>query len=150
MMNKLFAFSGALFLVCFLSVYSFNAFNPGEEYRFDAPYSFEVGGLVSIVTSYFFVFITSLLFFGYGAPIALAVEGVKYASLFSLSALPAFDLLFIVPQFLACYSAVRIGEGALEDFANRGSLYSRWRDAFKYFMISLVLLAVLLLLRRFF
>ncbi len=149
-MDKLVVLSGALFVACFFAVYFYNVSNPGSEYCFEAPYHFKVGEFASIANSYFFVFITSLLFFGFAAPLALAVEGLKYGALFSLHAMPAFDLLFFVPQALACRSAILIGESALEDFAGRGSFYANWRRAFKYFIVSLVLLGVLLVARGFF
>ena len=149
-MDKLVLLSGALFVACFFSVYAYNVSSPGFEYGFEPPYQFKAGDFASIANSYFFVFVTSLLFFGYAAPLALAVEGLKYGSLYSLNALPAFDLLFFFPQVLACRSAILVGESALEDFANRGSLYSNWRRAFKYFVASLLLLGALLVARGFF
>ncbi len=149
-MDRLLLLTLVAFVVCFAGVYYVNSTSASDQFEFVPPYYFETGEVFAIINSFLFVFIFSLLFFGYGAPIAMAVEGLKYGSLYSLKALPEFDLLFVVPQALACYSAVLLGKSALDDFGGKGSLFEAWRPAFKYFVVSAVLLGALLVVRGFF
>lgn len=149
-MDKTFLVALVALSACFAGVYFVNSSGAGEPVFIAPPYHSQVGDAGSFVASFAFVFLFSLLFFGYAAPVALAIEGLKYASLFTVRGLPWFDLLFILPEVLACYSAILLGHSALAEFTSSGSLFSSWRRAFKYFMVAAVLFGVLLVARGYF
>ncbi|MFH0971342.1 MAG: hypothetical protein V1835_02125, partial [Candidatus Micrarchaeota archaeon] len=89
-----------------------------------------------------------LLFFGYSSPIALGVEGAKYASLALSGAMPIYDYVFLIPEVLAAYSAVLLGRGVLDDFEGK-SIFEHWSAALRVFMVGFALVVVLFLLRGF-
>ena len=149
-MDKTFLVALALLAACFAGVYFVNTSNPAEAVFVAPPYYSEVGDAGSFVASFAFVFLFSLLFFGYAAPVALAIEGAKYASFFTVRGLPWFDLLFLLPEVLVCYSAILLGHSALAEFTSSGSLFATWRRAFKYFIVSAVLFGALLIARGYF
>jgi len=149
-MNKLFAASVAALLLSFAGVWYWNASNPASAVFFEPPYNYEIGDALSSFTAFAFSFVFSILFFGYSAPLAMLIEGAKFASLYTRGGLPWFDLLFVVPDLLACYSAILLGANAWEDFKGTGSLFKGWREAFKYFIVAAALLGALLVARGFF
>ncbi|MEK6954442.1 MAG: hypothetical protein AABX01_05510 [Candidatus Micrarchaeota archaeon] len=113
---------------------------------FKAPYYFAPGDFTSYLNAYFFVFVFSLLFFGFSAPIALGIEGTKYASFAISGSLPAFDYVFLIPEMLAAYSAIVLGGGILNDIDGE-NVFEKWSAAVKFFVIGLVLMVALALIR---
>jgi len=138
-----------VFAMSFAAVYYVNQ-NSATQFQFTPPYAFASGGdLVSVLNSLFFVFFFTLLFFGMGAPLALGIEGLKYASFYFAQAIPLFDLFYVLPQLIAAYSAVVLGTGALADFQGKASLFDYWKEGMKFFVAALALTAVLFLVRPF-
>ena len=109
------------------------------------PYRFVAGDTASQLNAYFFVFIFSLLFFGFSAFLAMGVEGLKYASFFSSGNMAAYDLLFVAPQILAMIAAAELGEGIMNDFEARESIFENenWKKALFYLAFGFVLTVVL-------
>jgi len=148
--ERLFGLSLLAFLAGLLGVYWFNSANPAAPIVFRGFYYFAVGDALSYAGSLAFVFLFSLMFFGYSAPLALFLEGARYASLYTTGGMPLFDLAFAFPGLLACYSAVLLGKSALADFRGTGSVFTGWRTSFKLFLASALLLGALLLARGWF
>ncbi len=125
------------------------------------PYSFDIysdkdfnlkqGGVLGILNAYFFVFVFSLLFFGFSAFLAMGAEGLKYASFISTGSMPGYDLMFLLPQFLAVVAATELGEGVMNDFEGRESIFENdnWKHAFVYFAAGLALTVVLVAVRSY-
>ncbi|MFH0971837.1 MAG: hypothetical protein ABIG96_00165 [Candidatus Micrarchaeota archaeon] len=110
------------------------------------PYAFVPGELISTLNAYFFVFVFSLLFFGYSAPIATGIEGAKYASMLSHGVIGIFDLIFIIPQLLGAYSAVLLGQGVVDDIEGK-SIFENWNRALRFFLVGLGLMIFLFFVR---
>lgn len=145
-------FIGVLFFIAaFGTVFYLNSSETdGKALQFTPPYHYVVGETISFVNAFLFVFILSAVFFGFGVPIALGIEGLKFASLFSLGAMPAYDMLFAVPEVVVAYSAALLGKGAIEDYRGKGNVFTSWKDALKWFAVSLFMLLVLILARGYF
>ncbi len=138
-----------VFVIAFAAVFAAQtAF--GATIEFKPPYYYAPGDALGVVNSFFFVFFFSLLFFGYAAPIALAVEAVKYASYFSTGAVGVIDLLFAAPGILAALSAIRLGHGVLRDLRGEGSVFDEFSAAARLFIAGAILLGVLLVAKQFF
>ncbi|PIT85527.1 hypothetical protein COU36_02810 [Candidatus Micrarchaeota archaeon CG10_big_fil_rev_8_21_14_0_10_59_7] len=137
-----------VFLAAFAA--SYYTFPEDGGQPFVPPYAYQPAEFWSIVNSFFFVLIGSALFFGFSAPLALGIEGWKYGSLFAAKAIPSFDLLFIVPQFVAAFAAILIGQGMIKDYEGSGVLYEHWRRGVKYLLAALFLFGLLLVVRRMF
>jgi len=139
----LFAFTAAFF-----AVWLTNQAAPAEQqFIFLPPYHYEADDYWSYLTAFFFATVFSLLFFGAGAPIAMAIEGAKYASLYSVGVMPAFDLAFAVPTLIAALAAATLGQGVIADYRNKGSLFDYWRTSVLYFNTALLLFFILLAIR---
>jgi hypothetical protein len=136
----------AVLLVAFFGVLAYNAYS-GQSVTYAPPYYFSIGDWLSYVNAFCFVFIFSMLFFGLGAPAAMAIEGVKYGVLYSV--VPIYDMLFMVPEILAMLAASRLGEGVMADWSGEGNVYGYWREGFEYIAAGIVLLALLIILRPF-
>lgn len=149
-MNSFVVIGIVAFIAAFSAVYYINLTNETTNYTFTPPYYYAVGDLGGQINSFLFVFIVSAAFFGLAVPIALGIEGLKYASLLSTSAMPAFDILFVIPQLLAAYSASLLGQGAVEDYQGRGSVFKYWADSVKWFIVGAVVLGVIWFLRPYF
>ncbi|MEM4255040.1 MAG: hypothetical protein QXR53_01790 [Candidatus Norongarragalinales archaeon] len=137
-----------VFVICFGGVLYLNSSNPeGKLFVFTPPYNYVVGDTLSFFNSFLFVFILSAAFFGIAAPIALGMEGLKYASLLSAGLMPVYDVLFVIPSLLSAYSASLLGQGAIEDYQGKGSVFGHWQDAVKWFAVGTAILVILILAR---
>ncbi len=140
-----------LFIAAFGTVFYLNSTEAGGKVvQFTPPYHYKVGEMISFVNAFLFVFIVSAAFFGFGVPIALGIEGLKFASLFSLGAMPAYDMLFAIPEVVVAYSAGLLAKGAVEDYRGKGNVFSYWKDALKWFAVAAFMLVVLILARTYF
>ena len=153
-MNAFIIVGIAVFAAAFGSVLLLNSNALAQEREFivfTPPYAYnaENPDALSFINAFLFVVIVSAALFGFGVPIALGVEGLKYASLFSTYKMPAFDLLFAIPQILAAYSISLIGKGALEDYKGKGSVFAYWRGALRWFVASIAVLGILILSRKY-
>ncbi|MEK6843157.1 MAG: hypothetical protein AABY04_01595 [Candidatus Micrarchaeota archaeon] len=117
-------------------------------FTFTPPYYYAPNEWVSQVNAFFFVFLFSLLFFGYSAPIATGIEGAKYAAILLAGTGSFFDFAFIVPELLAVYSATLLGQGVLNDFEGQ-TVFEHWGKALKVFGIAFCMLAILIVARFF-
>ena len=115
----------------------------GPAFSFGPPYWFRPGDLWGEFNSFAFVAFASLLFFGAGGVVALAVEGLKWGSLFSSAVLVPVNYLFIVPELLACMAMVWLGKAVLDDLENHASLSSAVRRPALLFAASAVVFALL-------
>ncbi|MEM0475787.1 MAG: hypothetical protein QW343_03260 [Candidatus Norongarragalinales archaeon] len=145
----------ALFALCFLAlavafagVYGAEAFS-GVKIRFSPPYYYASNDVLGAINAFSFAFLFSLLFFGYGGPIAMLVEGAKHASFLASGAASVFDAAFALPSLLACFSGVALGQGALREWRGTGSFFEEWSGAARFFAAGAVLLGVLLVAKRF-
>ncbi len=154
-MNLLFVISVAFLAVGFLYVaganYDFQtgAFKTEPSTAVKPPYYFQENDVKSEFNGFFFVFLFSLLFFGLSAPIALAVEGAKYGTLISTQGVRAFDFAFAIPEVLAAYSAVLLGQAVMNDLGSEKNVFDAWSAALKFFAAGLALTALLVAARTF-
>ncbi len=148
---NIFIFLGiVVFVACFGGLLYLNSSGEGGKLIFvNPPYNYIVGDTLSFFNSFLFVFIFSAAFFGVAAPIALGIEGLKYASLLSAGLMPVYDILFAIPQVLAAYSASMLGKGAIEDYQGKGSVFAHRKDAVKWFAVGVVFLVILILARSY-
>ncbi|MFH1199601.1 MAG: hypothetical protein V1708_00880, partial [Candidatus Micrarchaeota archaeon] len=148
-MNLLFVLSVALFAAGFAYVaagnfdFAVGEFKAEPGIAIHPPYYFNPQEISSQFNAFFFVFLFSLLFFGLSAPVALAIEGAKYGTMLSSAAPNAFDFAFAIPQVLAAYSAILLGQGVFNDFGSEKSVFDAWSVALKYFIAGLALTAAL-------
>lgn len=158
-MNELSVLCFAVLISAFIGAYLWNSgvTDPNSQAIIKPPYHFNVGSnlyayssdtILSFINAFFFTFIFSLLFFGYAAPIAMAIEGMKYGSLISLNLIPYYDALFLVPQLIACVAATLIGQGIIYDYKGEGNIFEYWRRGAMYFTVSLIFLLLLLFTRQ--
>ena len=147
-MRVVFGFSLVFFIVVFIAVFAYNNFST-EKVVIKPPYFFTPGDAVSQVNSLAFVFFFSLLAFGLSATLALGIEAAKYSSLFSAGAIGGFDLLFILPSLLAAFAACELGQGILDDYEGKGSLFKKTRPALASLALSIVLLVALIFGRKY-
>lgn len=145
-MEFLLVFSIISFAAMFGAVYYLNTVQ-GFELSFTPPYYFKTGDWISLFNAFSFVFVVSLLFFGMGAPIALGAEGLKYASLYSLSGMHWFDFSFILPEFIACFAAISLAQGVLSDYEGRESIKNYFHSSVKNLLLGLALLCFLIIAR---
>ena len=103
--------------------------------------------LVGIMLAYLFVAMSSLLFFGRAAPLAMALEGLKYASLYTYGRVYPFDFLFVVPQLVAVYAGLMLSANAEADFDHKGSVFKAWQLPLVIFVGGAALALALYLLR---
>ena len=154
-MNLLFVLSVAFLVLGFAYVaasnYDFTAgeFKAEPSIAFRPPYYFEENSIASEFNAFFFVFLFSLLFFGLTAPVALAIEGAKYGTLISMPSPQTFDFAFAIPQVLAAYSAVLLGQAVLNDIGSEKSVFDAWGIALKYFAAGILLTAALVASKAF-
>ncbi len=141
----MFAGFGAVFLV------NASAHDASQRIIVQAPFATAVGGAgfswQGAANSFLFVFLFSLLFFGFAAPLALGFEGARFGALFAAGHLNFFDLSFLVPEVLAAVSATILGKGIIDDYRGAKSVFESWDEAVKWLLLGLVVLLVLLALR---
>ena len=136
------------FIVLFLSFFGVLAYNQvagSVALSYAPPYYFVKDDWAGYANSFCFVLVFSLLFFGLGAPAAMAVEGLKYGVLFSTSVITMFDLAFIVPELFAMLAACTLGEGVMNDWSGKSTIYANWSGGMRYILIGIVVLAALVL-----
>ncbi|MFH1247020.1 MAG: hypothetical protein V1644_01440 [Candidatus Micrarchaeota archaeon] len=147
-----------LFFVAFAGVYFYNssqAENNGELFQFKPPYAFVPGDMLSTFNAFFFVFIVSLLLFGMGSVVSMPLEGLKYGTLFYgyvngvITGFHFFDLLFVIPQLMACVAATTLAAGLILDYRGKTSLFPYWNSAVRYFAFGLFITIILLGIRPF-
>lgn len=144
-----------LFFVAFAGVYFYNSnqiTNGEEEFRFLPLYAFVPGEALSVFNAFFFAFIVSLLLFGFGSVVAMALEGLKYGYLLSVApsvGFHFFDLIFVVPELMACVAATTLGAGLILDYRGKASLFPYWNYSLRYFLFGFLLTVVLLGIRPF-
>lgn len=144
-LNALAILSIAAFVFAFGGVWMTNTGTVKQVYL--PPYHYIPGDYWSYLNAFFFSTVFSFLMFGASAPLAMAMEGAKYASLFSTGAMAPFDLLFILPSLLGAIAAATLGQGVVADYRNEGSLFDYWAAALLYFNIALILLFIALATR---
>ena len=113
------------------------------------PYYFKEGRPLSYATAFFFVFIGSILLFGFSAPLVMFLEGAKYGYMYSQGTLSYYDPFYIVPEMFAMYAAVLLGQGVLKDFEGKENVFEQWDAAKKYFLFAVAGLVILLVARAF-
>ncbi len=149
-MNLVFIASIIALVVTFGAVYALNLDyseeKPGSGAFVTQPYYYKSGELISYLNAFFFVFIFSLLFFGFSAPIALGIEAGGYASMLVKGTVNAFDLAFVLPEVLGAYSAILLGMAVMDDFEGR-TVFERWGAALKFFVVGLAMVFALYFIR---
>ena len=113
------------------------------------PYYFKVGRPLSYATAFFFVFVGSILLFGFSAPLVMLLEGAKYGFMYSQGTLSYYDFFYILPEMFAMYAAVLLGQGVLKDFEGKENVFEQWDAAKKYFLFAVAGLLILLAARAF-
>ncbi len=148
MKQALFVLSVLAFIAAFGAAYG--APSLGVRLQFSPPYAFASNDALGIINAFAFSFLASLFFFGYGAPIAMLVEGAKYGSFFVSGAIAPLDVAFAVPSLFACFAGIALGQGALREWRGTGSFFEEWRSGALFFAAGVVLLGVLLVAKKFF
>ena len=146
-MNGIAVLSLLVFIASFLGITAYDALASSDKFYYTPPYFFRIGDWIAIIVSFSFVFIFSLLFFGLGAPAAMAVEGLKYGTLFSSGHVTVVGLLYIFPQMLAMISATTLGEGIMKDWEGKSTVFNYWSDGLRFFFMGIALLAALAVLQ---
>ena len=147
----------ALFIVSLTAVFFYDSnqlTHKQPAFQFKPLYAFAPGDAVSAFNAFFFVFIVSLLLFGMGSVVAMILEGLKYGYLLfsafngvAVSGFHVFDLLFVIPQIMACVAATTLGAGLILDYRGKSSLFPYWNYAVRYFFFGIAVTGALLLIR---
>ncbi len=146
-MNAVSLLAFGVLIVSFFGVFAYNSMPGTDKVTYAPPYYFIKDDALSYLNAYFFVLIFSLLLFGMGAPVAMAIEGTKYAVLVSI--LPVYDLVFILPELCAMLAAAKLGEGVMADWSGEGNIYNYWSEGIKLALIGFGLLLLLMFARSF-
>jgi len=146
-MNALSLLAFGVLIISFFGVFAYNTLPGMEKVTYAPPYYFIKDDALSYVNAYFFVLIFSLLLFGMGAPVAMAIEGTKYAVLISI--LPLYDMVFVIPELCAMLAATKLGEGVMADWSGEGNIYNYWSEGIKLALIGVALLVVFMAARPF-
>jgi hypothetical protein len=146
--QALFVLSFLALAAAFAGVYGAEAFG-GVRVRFSPPYYYASDDVAGAANAFAFAFLFSLLFFGYGGPIAMLIEGAKTGSFLASGAATAFDAAFALPSLLACFSGIALGQGALREWRGEGSFFEEWRNAALFFIAGAAALGLLLVAKRF-
>lgn len=144
-MKAILIVAGVFLAASFFGVLAYNSTFP--PIKLDPPYAYTPGEGVSELYAFLFVFVTSFLFFGFSAPIALGVEAVKTAAYVSSQAVPVTHALFLIPAFLASVSATYLGQGLLKDFQGTG-LWMDYARKSAHYLVAALLLWLLVLFGR--
>ncbi len=145
-----------LFFVAFLGVYFYNSDQASKNlpgFEFKPLYAYSPGDAISSLNAFFFVLIVSLLLFGIGGVVSMTLEGFKYGYLLqtylagAVTGFHLFDLLFIVPQLMACVAATTLGAGLIRDYRGKSSVFPYWNYSVRYFIFGLAMTIVLILVR---
>ncbi len=147
-MKVVFGISLIVFAGVFLALFGYNVF-AADKIVIKPPYYFDSKDAVSQVNALAFVFFFSLLAFGLSSPIALGIEAAKYASLLSTGAIGWYDLLFVLPSIVVALAAAELGQGILEDYDGKGSLFNHSKKAALGVGIAVALLLALVFARGF-
>ncbi len=107
----------------------------------------KAAGLPGVVLAYLFVAVASLLFFGHAAPLAMALEGLKYASAYSHASVHPYDFLFALPQFVAVYAGLRLSANAEADFDHKGTVFRQWQYPLLLYIAGAALVLLLYIVR---
>ena len=146
-MNAVSLLSFAVLVVSFFGVFAYNTLPGTEKVTYAPPYYFIKDDALSYLNAFFFVLMFSLLLFGMGAPVAMAIEGTKYAVLISI--LPLYDMVFILPELCAMLAAAKLGEGVTADWSGDGNIYNYWSEGIKLALIGFAMLVILMVARPF-
>ena len=146
-MNGISLLSLLVLLLTLGGLLAYNAVSSEKSY-FAPPYFFSKGDDWSFISAFAFVFVFSTLFFGLSAPVAMAVEGLKFGSLLSAGQMPAYDLVFLVPEIFAMLAATGLGEAVMSDYSGKKSIYESWSANFSYLAVGVALLVAFILLRQ--
>lgn len=144
------------FILVFSAVYFVNN-SPSYELKFpfiygdtlipgEAPQFYS---LRNLLVSYAFVFAASLLFFGYGAAIALGFEAAKYAQLYVAQQIHPYELVFILPELMAAYAALLLAGGAMGEAKSGVNPLQNAGKAAALFAAGLILTVFAYFLRNF-
>lgn len=142
-MNGISLLAFAVLIASFFGVIAYNAIPGNAAVSYSPPYYFAKSDWVGYANSFAFVLVFSLLFFGLGAPAAMAIEGLKYGVLFSAGVLPVSDLSFLIPEILAMLAACTLGEGVINDWSGKGIIFNYWSEGMRYLAFGLASLAIL-------
>ncbi len=137
-MKLIAVFSVVVFVATFAAIYGYNT-TQAEPIELTPPYAFVPDDVFSELVALTFVFAFSLLFFGFAAPLALGIEGIKFGSLYSTGAVHWTYLLLAIPQVFIALSATYLGQGLLNDYQGKGL----WHEYAKKSAISMIIGLVL-------
>ncbi len=146
-MRLLAAFSVIVMAAVFFTVYGLNL-SQGFALDVQPPYAFSPGDVGGELMALAFVFVFSVLFFGYGAPVALGMEGAKFASLYSAGAVNETYLAFLLPEVLVAVAAVYLGQGLLKDYQGEGLWHGYAKKALVFLILGLLAWAAVFFGRR--
>ncbi|MDP2717939.1 MAG: hypothetical protein Q8P02_04300 [Candidatus Micrarchaeota archaeon] len=147
-MRLLAAFSIIIMAAVFFAVLGLNI-SQGAALDVKPPYAFSAGDVASELLALAFVFVFSVLFFGYGAPVALGIEGAKFASLYSTGGVSELYLAFMLPEVLVAVSAVYLGQGLLKDYQGEGLWHRYAKNGLVFLILGLLVWAAVFFGRRF-
>ena len=141
-------FSIVAMVAVFAAVYGYNT-TQSPKISLNAPYAFQPDDVISELVSLAFVFAFSLLFFGFATPLALGIEGAKFASLLTSGAVHWTYLTLAVPEIVVAMAATYLGQGLLLDYQGKGLWQSYAKRSLALLIIGVVLWAAAFYGRRF-
>lgn len=102
---------------------------------------------VSVVNLVALVFISTILFFGYFAPLVSAYAAAQMAYLFLTGKLLPVDYLLVVPALASLASGSIICQGISDDFNHKGIVYSKIKTGLMLFGLTVILTAAFIAFR---
>ncbi len=143
------SFALVTFVLIALHYLNFSVWVPSIFHFFTfSPYSSYLAlDQISVVNVVAFLFLSSLIFFGYFSPVATAYLTALFIYAIYSGTLSFPELSVFIPGFVALYSGLVLSDGISKDFNHKGIVYSQLRRGLAIFGISIILTILFVLFR---
>lgn len=121
------------------AIYHFSTFIAGTSYIALDP--------ISVTNMVAFMFLTSLLFFGYLAPLAAAYVASQLLTAVIQGQLAPTEYLVLIPCGAALAAGLFLSSGLSSDFNHRGIVYSELKRGLALFGLTVILTALFIIFR---
>ncbi|MBI5636042.1 hypothetical protein HY993_03725 [Candidatus Micrarchaeota archaeon] len=129
-MNYLLALAAIAFLLPlpYYFIYGPTAVAPLTPYKIDllhSPYA-PLFGFYAVLLGVFFSFLLSTFFYGFGAILAMLLEGMKFGYFIFSKGVSYVDFFFILPQLLAVAAGLALASAVAGELADKTRVRQNW------------------------
>ena len=82
------------------------------------------------------------MFLGFGAAVAMGYQTLLFSTYFAEKSLHPYDLVFIIPEFIAAYAAVLVAGAVLTQEEGKGTATSKIPAAAGFFVLGLMVTVI--------